>query len=372
MHSWLEISRSALQNNFNVFRSIGGSSTLAPVLKSNAYGHGLKEVYEALASEKLEWLCVAYLNEAKELRQLGYEGRILMVAPVFESEFSDLEYLQVDIMLTHFEQLDAWVGSPNKPRVHLKIDTGLTRQGFLPEQAEELCRRLGQNKPLIVGICTHFANVEDVLEHDYADQQILNFKKASDVLRKHGFNFIEHCASSASSLILAPSRFDLLRVGVSMYGLWPSPATRLSYLQINTKIPDLRTALTWKTSVAMLKKVKAGAFIGYGCTYRALKDMQVAVLPMGYNEGYPRLAGDDKSYVLIRGQRCPLVGRISMNLMVVDVSHLQTVHRYDEVVLIGRSGNEEIDASRLAGWANTIHYELVTRIHPSLPRKLVP
>jgi alanine racemase len=227
------------------------------------------------------------------------------------------------------------------------------------------------HKQTIVGVCTHFANVEDVLEHEYADEQIGLFHKVCDVFRQHGLQCIEHCASSASDLILAASRFGMCRVGIALYGFWPSPSTRLSYLQIHKKIPELIPALTWKTSIAMLKDVPAGTFIGYGCTFKAVKDMTVAVLPMGYYEGYPRLVGDEQSYVLIRGQRCPLVGRISMNLMVVDVSHVIDVQRYDEVILIGKSGKEEIDATKLAGWASTIHYELVTRIHPELPRRLV-
>jgi len=156
-----------------------------------------------------------------------------------------------------------------------------------------------------------------------------------------------------------------------MYGLWPSPATRLSYLQLNAKIVELQPVLSWRTRIASIKLIKAGDYVGYGCTYRAMTDLKIAVLPLGYNEGYLRLCGSDQSYVLVRGKRCPLVGRISMNLMTINVNHVAGAAPGDIVTLIGRDHEEYLDAATVAGWAKTIPYEFLTRLHPQLPRKAV-
>jgi len=180
-----------------------------------------------------------------------------------------------------------------------------------------------------------------------------------------------HAASSASALIMAQSYFDLVRVGISMYGPWPSPLTRVSYLQLKSDVLDLRPALSWTTEVTTVKPVLAGQFIGYGCTFRAIRDMRIAVLPVGYYEGYPRLAGEAASYVLIKGARCPIVGRICMNMMMVDITHLADCQVGDLVTLIGADGQDMVSAQDIAGWARTIHYELLTRLHGDIPRHLV-
>jgi alanine racemase len=185
-------------------------------------------------------------------------------------------------------------------------------------------------------------------------------------------NPLRHAASSASSLLMRDSHFDLVRLGISLYGVWPSPMTKVSYLQLNSKVADLKPVLSWKTEITTLKKVHAGQYIGYGCTYRANHEMDIAVLPVGYNEGYPRIAGESPAYVLIKGQRCPIVGRICMNMMMVDVTHVsKKLIIGDEVVLIGPSGDETVSAADIATWSKTIHYELFSKLHPAIPRHVV-
>jgi alanine racemase len=187
-----------------------------------------------------------------------------------------------------------------------------------------------------------------------------------------GMKVIRHAASSASSLLMKSSHFELVRLGISLYGVWPSQLTKVSYLQLNAKVAALKPVLSWKTEITTLKKVHAGQYIGYGCTFRANREMDIAVLPVGYNEGYPRLAGEGSAYVLIRGERCPIVGRICMNMMMVDVTHTSANLKLgDEVVLIGRCAEETISASDLGNWSKTIHYEIFTKLHPDIPRIVV-
>jgi alanine racemase len=368
---WIELNAAALKHNVEVFRKLAGTAIMVPVIKSNAYGHGLKEIYEILTSAQPEWLGVNYLSEAATLRQLGFQNRILVVGPIDPKTCREAFELNADIFLGEETTLQTWIATPDeqKPRGHLKIDTGMSRQGFLPEQAEALISRLAPHKHKLVGICSHFSNVEDVLEQTYANQQIDAFTSVAHQFHSAGFQLLSHIAASSSALIMQSSRFDLVRVGISIYGLWPSRATQLSFLQSFGKLVTLEPVLSWKTEVAIVKSVHAGQFIGYGCTYKALRDMTIAVLPVGYYEGYPRLASN-RGHVLIRGQRCPIVGRICMNMMMVDISHLSLVKTGEPVTLIGNDGAEHIEAAQIGEWADTIHYEIVTQLNPAIPRRV--
>ena len=370
MLTWIEIDAEALRNNYRVFSNLVGHDVLAPVVKANAYGHGLAEVYRALEPENPAWLCVNYVEEAQKLRDLGFSGRVLVVGPALPEVFPVAKQTRAELTIGNFSVLDAWLIDPKGIDVHIKVDSGLSRQGFFPDEIEQVITRIGSNLDAVKGMSMHFANVEDVTEHGYAETQLQRFSAALAVAAKHNLKLIRHASSSASTLLLQSSHFDLCRVGISLYGFWPSKATRLSWLQTHESLADLRPALQWRTKVGTVKKVRNGDFVGYGCTYRAVRDMQVAVLPIGYFEGYPRIAGDHPSYVLIRGARCPLVGRICMNMMVVDVSHLPNIEVGDTVTLIGADGDEYLAAEDVASWAQTIQYELVTRLNPEIPRQV--
>jgi alanine racemase len=367
----IDLDKAALRHNFRQFCSIGGHSKVAPVVKSNAYGHGLSPVYSALAEERPAWLCVNYVSEAAQLRHLGYPGRILVVGPSVPRELEEASSLDLDVVIGAKETLNAWKELSHSCRVHIKFDTGMSRQGFAPRDAAQIAAYLVDRSALVSGICTHFANVEDVTDHGYAKEQLRQFDQAILAFKAAGLAPMVHAASSASSLILAESRFDLLRVGISLYGTWPSSLTRVSYLQLNQSVPELRPVLSWRSEVTTLKMVAAGQFIGYGCTFRALREMRIAVVPVGYYEGYPRLAGEGSSFVLIRGERCPIVGRICMNMMMVDTTHLGVCVFGDQVTLIGKDGSETVSAQDLANWSKTIHYEIFARIHPDISRHLV-
>jgi alanine racemase len=368
----IEINKEALLNNFRVFQTKTGKSTVMPVLKSNAYGHGLKECWSILKSAAPTWIAVNYISEAELLRNLGFKGRLLVVGPAVESGFAKADALELDLVAGNMDLLKSWANRPGKCRLHVKIETGMSRQGILPEDVDEAVAYFLAKKVSPTGICTHFANVEDVTDQSYALHQMSGFETAIAKFDAAGFKTIRHAASSASSLIMESSLFDLSRVGISLYGVWPSKLTKVSYLQLNANVAMLQPVLSWKTEITTLKKVHVGQYIGYGCTFRANHEMDIAVLPVGYNEGYPRIAGEGPAYVLIRGERCPIVGRICMNMMMVDVTHTsKNLHVGDEVVLIGKSGEETVSAGDLANWSKTIHYEIFTKLHPDIPRVIV-
>ncbi|MBC7658630.1 MAG: alanine racemase [Chitinophagaceae bacterium] len=361
----------ALRHNYLTFKQLSAPSVAIPVVKSNAYGHGLKEVYTALSILNPPWFGVNYLTEAKELRALGYTGRILVVGPVSAEGVSLAAELDLDIFLVESHMLKAWFELKAKPRGHLKIDTGMSRQGFLPEEIPTYFAQFKapENKDRLVGICSHFSNVEDVLAQSYALQQLATFERVSTMFSDAGFKLMPHIAASSSALIMPNARFALSRIGISLYGMWPSRTNQLSFLQSQGERIELKPVMKWKTEIAIVKKVHAGQFIGYGCTYKALRDMRIAVLPVGYYEGYPRLASN-RGHVLINGEQCPIVGRICMNMMMVDTTHLDTVDVGTPVTLIGRDGDEVIEASTIGDWAETIHYEIVTQLNSAIPKVL--
>ena len=373
--SWIEISRPALLNNARLLQQCAPRALFAPVLKSNAYGHGLHETYQVLSTLSLPWICVNYLYEARMLRHWGYQGRLLVVGPASSLGWKEAHDIQADIVVGNAQVLNSWCQQSLPVGIHLKFDTGMGRQGFFPQESGALLatiKALGRESWL-KGICTHFANVEDVTDQSYALKQVQRFNAASEVFRQAGLRIVYHCASSASTLIMEQSHYDLVRVGISLYGLWPSSLTRVSYLQLHQNLIDLTPTLSWYTRIAALKKIPKGEFIGYGCTFRAVRDMLIAVLPVGYFEGYPRIAGENPCYVMIAGHRCPIVGRICMNMMMVDVSHVEAsggvpLGEGTRVTLIGKDGSDGIGAQDLASWAKTIHYEVLTRLSPEIPR----
>ena len=221
------------------------------------------------------------------------------------------------------------------------------------------------------GLTTHFANIEDTTDHSYARDQLDRFRRALDRLREGGVSVpVPHAACSAATILFPESHFSLARVGISSYGIWPSKETRVSSGHVEGAQMELRPALTWKTRVAQVKTVPSGSYVGYGCSWRAPVESRIAVLPIGYADGYDR-ALSNIGHVLIRGKRAPIRGRVCMNVTMVDVTHHPEVELEDEVVLLGAQGEERIRAEDLAGWANTIAYEVVARISSHLPRHRV-
>ena len=372
MITWIELNAEHLRHNYRVFAKLVGKERLAAVVKSNAYGHGLSEVYKVIKTESPEWLSVNYIEEGAHLRKLGFKGRILVVGPFLPEQMPEASKQKLEVFLGHREGLDSWLVASNKPEVHIEFDTGMSRQGFRPQDAAQVAELLSPFKQLVRGVCMHFANVEDVTEHDYARLQLERFDAARAEFISRDFKFISHTASSASALILSISRFDLARVGISLYGFWPSQATKISYKQLYGEVVDIKPVLSWRTKVTSINQVAQGQFIGYGCTYRARHDMRVAVLPVGYFEGYPRLASGSQAFVLINGERCPIVGRICMNMMMVDVTQTAVETRVGDIAtLFGHDNSEIISAAEVAGWAQTIHYELLSRLHHEIERRIV-
>jgi alanine racemase len=373
---WVELDAAAPDHNLRQLRrGLKRGVALCAVVKANAYGHGLRAIAGLIPSA--DWLAVNSLEEGAELRALGERRHVLVLGHVPLARVGEAVALDLDLTLFNAESLDALAASAasvaeRKARVHLKIETGTGRQGVLPESVPEFVERLDRLPGLeLVGLSTHFANVEDTLNHGYAQEQLARFAGVLETLeRGRRRPQIVHSASTAAGILLPSTHFTMVRAGIGLYGLWPSRETYLSAVMGRRAVPELRPVLSWKTRLAQIKLLPEGSYIGYGCTYRTTRLTRLGVLPVGYADGYDRGLGNT-AHVLVRGRRAPVIGRVCMNLTMVDLTDIPQAALEDEAVLLGRDGEEAITAETLAGWAGTINYEVVTRISPLLERRVI-
>ena len=384
LSSRIELSASAFRANVTAFREVvGPARKIGAVLKGNAYGHGFSEVLP-LAHSGADLLYVITPAEALAVRQLELETNatrkdVLVIGAMSAEELVQLAEAGVDVVVADrsFEAAIPLLRAQRvTARVHVHLDTGLGREGFTTAQLEAgEADGLAQARDVlsIQGVLSHFANTEDVTEQSYAATQLQAFESGFQLLQRQVGplpSAQRHFAASAAALVLPPSRFDVARVGIGLFGLWPSTETRLSAKVVLGNVPVLSPVLTWRCPSQVVKWLSAGSYVGYGCTWRCGSATRVAVLPVGYWDGYPRLASG-KAHVLVNGKRCAVLGRVMMNHVIVDVTSAVTNEGPLMATLLGRDGDESISVELLAGWAQTIHYELVTRLGAHVPRTVV-
>ena len=371
--SWIEVNKSAILHNIEIFQKVIGPKTkLMAVVKSNAYGHGMVNV-ATLAEESMlvDYFGVVNLHEALLLRKTGITLPILVLSYFNQDDIHLAIQNDIDLPVYDFfmaELIDETARSINQvARIHIKIDSGTTRLGILSKDSLEFVQKAKKLKHLeIIGVFTHFADSENK-NQTFTNRQIEEFNSQVSKIKKARIKIpLFHAGCSASTLINKKSHFDLVRTGISLYGLWPSEDAK----KLTKGIVALEPALSWKAKIIQKKEIKAGTPVGYGCTVRVKKTTKIAVLPVGYYEGYSRLLSNS-GQVLIRGKRCPVIGRVCMNLMMVDITRLKEVSYEDEVVILGRQGKDEISAEEIAKRSKTINYEVVTKINPLLPREYI-
>ncbi len=413
----VEISRSALLHNVAEFRRLTGGPFMA-VVKSNAYGHGLAEIVGILSGQ-VDWFAVNAVTEAMGVREYDQTTPVLVMGESTERQLRAVQEINratllqvaryregagaadgafspeerrlfqekaragralplITVVVSRIETIRFLIAECPDVPFHLKVDTGMSRLGLGPARIGPVLEYLGAAREANwCGLMTHFANVEDVTDQAYARRQLAGFEQVSALAAAAAGPhrpLLRHAAASAPALIMPESRLDLVRVGISLYGFWPSSETRLSahslFMERGEPMPELKPVLRWVTRVVHLNPVPAGQDIGYGCTQRVMVDTLVAVLPVGYFEGYER-GLSNRSHVLIRGRQARLLGRVCMNMIMVDVSHIPGVAVGDQAVLIGADGSERISAEELAALTGTIQYEVVTRIQKDLDRVVV-
>lgn len=356
---------SALRANLRtVRRLVGPGVEILAVVKADAYGHGDIETARALCAEGVGRLGVATVAEAARLREAGVDAAILVLGSLYPGDASALVRYSLEPVVSNLEllrQLDAF-GAKHGAEIpcHLKLDTGMGRLGFLPDAVGEWLPELdGLEAVRLKGVMSHFAKAEEP-ESASCRGQLKAFRRTLEQIREAGHEPpLAHMANSAAIMGLPEARFDMVRPGGMLYGIYSHPPL--------AELVRLAPVLTWKTRVLQIKTVPKHSPISYGGTFMTCRESVIAILPVGYADGYKRSLSN-KAAVLIRGRRAPVVGRVTMDLTMADVTDIAGIQPGDEVALLGTQGGETISAEEMAGWANTISYEILTSISPRVPR----
>ncbi len=375
--TWIEIDQHALKFNIKNFRKIIKKTTkFYAVVKSNAYGHGIKEIVRLIHSD-IDGFCINHISEVNDIYELT--DKPVMIMGGYDEEdlkaLLDKDLTRISIVVSNENQLKMIKNIvPNVP-FYIKVDTGMSRLGYRSDSKNfvEFLNILKDYKNNIKGLMSHFSNVEDVTDQSYAYEQLKSFQKAKEIVRTcfpdivHKFQY--HIAASAATMLIPESHQDIVRIGISLYGLWPSLPTKLSTYNIYKDQFQLKPVLTWKTRIVHINEVPENSMVGYGCTFQTSYKTRIAVLPVGYYEGYDRSLSN-RSFVIVRNRRAMLLGRVCMNMIMIDVTHIPDIQVGDEVILIGSSisNQEQVTADDLAEIAGTINYEITTRIPQHIKR----
>lgn len=376
--SSIEISEKNLIYNIKQFKSLAKKGTkFAVAIKGNAYGHGQNKVAEIL-EPYVDYFIVNSIEELELLRKVTTKESFVL-GYIQEKSFKKAIKLHSILSVFSLEELEninkiAFLSSRQaqkiKQEIHLSVDALLGREGFLIKELPKVFEKLKKYKNIkLTGIYAHFANIEDTNNFTHAKKQIKKYEEAIKIAKKFGYKNLQTHISATSGLLVYEKNKgvnSLIRLGVGVYGIWPSEHIKFLY---KNKL-ELKPVLSWKTKVAQIKTLPAGSTIGYGLTHTVFKPTKIAVVPQGYADGYDR-GFSNKGEVLINGTKCKVLGRVAMNMFVVNVDHLPNIKIEDEVVILGKQGNQEITAEEMAEKIDTINYEITTRISSLLPRRVV-
>ncbi len=369
--TWAEVSLAALGDNFHAVQThVGADVTICAVVKADGYGHGAIKCARALEAEGATWLGVTSAAEGLALRGTGVRVRILLMTGIWKGEEDGIVAQNLTPTIWepwHIELLERAAGKRQSVLpVHLKFDTGMNRLGASQEALPRLCEMLSASKHLsLEGISTHLASAE-VLDDENAVRQMKRFEEGLAILRNYGLGPpLVHMGNSAAMSARPETWKTMVRPGIALYG-YSLAFTRGGEPAAVAPLP-LRPVLSWKTRVLTVKEAAAGEAVGYMGTYVTKTRSRIAVLPVGYADGYPRLLSN-RARVIVRGEYAPVVGRVSMDLTIVDVTHICSVGVGDEVILIGSNGGKSVDAVELARLSESIPYEILCGLSQRVPR----
>ncbi len=349
-------------------KNVAQGTKIIAVVKTDAYGHGAVPIASFIENLDYLWgFATATVDEAVELRKAGIEKPILILGYTFPECYKDI--VKYDIRQTIFaldmaEALSKEAVRQNKKAyVHMKLDTGMGRIGYQTVEAAVADALMIKKLPMIEteGVFTHFANA-DTENQEFTFKQIEKFHEMTNAMEEHGVTFsLKHCANSAGIIELTDQKFELVRAGIISYGLWPSN-------EVKKDVVQLKPILSLKSHVVYVKEVEPGTAVSYGSTWVAREKRKIATVPIGYGDGYPRSLSN-KGYVLIKGQRAPIVGRVCMDQLMVDVTEIsEDIKTGDRVTLIGQDGDCTITAEELGELSGRFNYELVCDLGNRIPR----
>lgn len=349
---------------------------LSAVIKGNAYGHGIEQMVPMLEDEGVDHFSVYGIEEAIEFHEFAKPESQLMIMGYISKDNLDWTIRKgYEFFIYDLYQLDLAIEAAKKlsipARIHVEVETGMNRTGVDEHNLNALVETLKANEYHLelAGVCTHLAGSESISNYYRIKNQMQRFSKYLRFFRRSGIEFKKrHMACSASIIRYPNTQYDMVRVGILFYGLWPSQETLIHYINTEGNVQDpLTSILAWKSQVMTIKHVEIGEYIGYGTTYLANRPMTIAIIPVGYAYGYAR-ALSNQGRVLIDGQRVSVVGTVNMNMLAIDVTEIENVNHGDEVIFIGFQGDNRITVSSFGEMSSQLNYELLARLPQNIPR----
>ncbi|MCF8227334.1 MAG: alanine racemase [Bacteroidales bacterium] len=378
--SHIELDKSALNNNIQYIKSrMNKDVKYSMVVKANAYGHGIEEILPMIEECGVDHFSVFSVAEAMRAYEIKKDYCDLMIMG-----FVDDDYLEwaiergISFFVFSLHRLKHTIEMARKiekkAKIHVEIETGMHRTGFCEYQLEEVVSLLKQHFVYleIEGICSHLAGAESIVNYKRILEQIRTFHELCDWFHDEGFDpRYRHLACSAGVLNYSDSVMDMVRVGISNYGFWPSDETKMMHMKEEGFEEDpLKRVLSWKSEIMSVNKVPRGKYVSYGRSYITNRNSLIATVPVGYGYGFSRTLSNN-GHVLVSGKRVPVVGTVNMNMVVIDVTDVKNVKVGDEVVLIGEQGDTSISVSSFSDMNNSMNYELLTRLPNHIPRKVI-
>ncbi|MCG8410915.1 MAG: alanine racemase [Bacteroidales bacterium] len=377
--SVIELSKTALHKNISFLKQQLNTTRISSVVKANAYGHGAKEFIMMAQGCGVDHFSVFSSEEARKVKSYLNNGADIMIMGWVND--NDIQWIienEIEVLVFDFDRLQKLLDVAKridcKVKLHIDLETGMNRTGFEQKDIDKLFKILKRNKKHyeFEGLCTHFAGAESIANYKRIKDQIGAFDCLYQCFIKSELKpKIRHVACSAAALSYPETQFDMVRIGILQYGFWPSKETLIYFLS-KKQIQDspLQEILSWKSKVMSIKNVAKGEFVSYGTSYLAQKDMKIAIVPVGYSQGYARNLSN-QGRVLIKGHRVGVIGMVNMNMLIADVTTVKSVKIGDEVVLIGKQGDLSIPVASFSEFSDQLNYELLTRLPAEIPRVII-
>jgi alanine racemase len=369
LRTWIEIDKKAIKHNYDVFRSLIPKETkLLAVVKSNAYGHSLIDFSKEIIKNGADFLGVDSIVEGLALRKEGINIPILVLGYTLPELFNDAIDKNISITVSSFDTISEIkklkINSKGILKIHVKVDTGMCRHGFLLKDLKKVVKEIKSLKDIEVeGLYTHFSTAKDPSSPSYTKKQIKEFNIWIDAFKKAGFKPIIHASATSAVIVFPEAMFDMVRVGIGLYGVWPSKETESAF---NNKF-TLKPVLSWKTIIGEIKKIPKGSRVGYDGTEILEKDSTIAICPIGYWHGFLRELSC-KAKVLVNGKKAKVLGRVCMDIIIIDISNIKGIKVGDEVVIIGKSFKKQISVDEISSIISGSSYEFLTRINPLIKK----
>lgn len=378
--SYIEISKKAYKSNIKFLKKVVGDNVkISSVVKGNAYGHGYEQMIPLAEQNGINHFSVFSAYEAKQVFKYISDTSGIMIFGFINHE--QLEWVienEIEFYIYDLAGLenagDTAKLLKKKAKIHIELETGFKRTGIEPEEFDSLILYLHENADnfVIKGICTHFAGAESIANYVRVKNQLILFKKYHKYFVKN--NIIAeylHTSSSSATLIYPEARFNMVRVGIAQYGFWPTPEVLLlRNNKYGDKESSLKRVISWKSEIMAIKKISKGEFVGYGNSFQAAKDMIVAIIPVGYNNGYSRSLSN-RGHVLIHGRRADVLGVVTMNTITVNITDIKNAVNGEEVILIGSHNKNNITIASFSEMSSYLNYQILARLPMNIPRFVI-